>query len=158
MISLDDGTTTVELPSGLQWENEFGWSPVEQSLEHSLDGALHVQQGEKQAGREIKLHGGDGGAWITRGALLELYAMASLVDKTMTLTLWGRTFTVMFKQPAIEAEEIMRLADPGDERFYSLTVNLFDVTGVVLDEPQGDNLVDNSGNNLVNNSGNNLTE
>lgn len=124
MISLDD----VELPNGLQWENEFGWSQIEQSSEYSLDGALHIQQGVKQAGREIKLHGGGGGAWITREKLLELYALANVADKVMTLTLWGRTFNVMFKQPdSIEAEEIMRVADPDNERFYSITVNLFEV-------------------------------
>ena len=127
LISLDDGSTTIYLPGGLQWTDEFTWSTVEQSLEHSLDGALHVQQGEKQAGRTITLVGGTGGAWASRQQILDLYEMSNVPDLTMTLTLWGRVFSVMFRRPAIEAEEIMRYANPGIDQSYSLTVNLFEV-------------------------------
>lgn len=50
-ITLSDGTTTIELPPDLHWRDEFSWTPVEQSTEYSLTGALIVQSGARQAGR-----------------------------------------------------------------------------------------------------------
>lgn len=129
MITLNDGVATLTLPNDLQWLNEFAWSPVEQGQEYSLSGALIVQEGVKLRGREITLFGGEDSAWITRAVLLQLYAFASAPGKVMTLTLHARTFTVMFRHPgAIEAAEIIRQADPADSDFYSVTINLFEVT------------------------------
>ena len=127
-ITLSDGTTTLALPSDLQWRDEFAWTTVEHSTDYALSGNLIVQEGERQDGRPITLYGGTKGAWITRAALLELYALAGKPNQVLTLALWGRNFTVMFRRPAISAEEIMRLADPGPDRFYACTINLMEIT------------------------------
>jgi len=127
-ITLTDGTGTVELPAGLQWRDEFGWTPVEHSTEYSLAGNLVIQEGTRQDGRPITLFGGTEGAWCDRATLRALYAMASVQDQTLTLTLWGIDYTCMFRRPAIEAAEIMRLADPQADQQYAITVNLMEVT------------------------------
>lgn len=83
------------LPQGLVWADEFDWSPLAQSTEYSLTGALIVEQAEKQAGRPITLVGGREFAWMTRS---EVIALKTLLDTgaVMTLTLHdARTFTVL---------------------------------------------------------------
>lgn len=127
-ITLSDGTTTIDLPADLEWQDEFDWTPVEQSTEYSLTGALIVQSGAMQAGRPITLYGGREGAWIKRAKLEQLYAMASVSGLQMTLQLWGRTFTVMFRETPLNAEPIRRLADPGPDWNYAITINLMEVT------------------------------
>lgn len=127
-ITLTDGTDLVELPPGLQWRDEFSWSPVEHSTDYSLAGNLVVQEGDRQDGRPITLYGGTEGAWCDRATLTALYALASKKNTTLTLALWGRTFTCMFRRPAIEAAEIMRQADPQPGHFYAITVNLMEIT------------------------------
>lgn len=126
-ITLSDETLTVVLPPDLQWTDEFGWTPVEHSTDYSLDGALVIQEATRQDGRPITLYGGTEGAWATRQQVLALYSLASEPGKQMTLDLWGRTFNVMFRRPAIEAGEIIRLAHPDNEHWYSLTINLMQV-------------------------------
>lgn len=126
-ISIIDGETTVLLPSGLQWQDEFQWSAIEQTSEYSIGGALVIQEGVKQTGRPITLFGGSDGAWITRSQLIELRTIAEQAGKILILNLWGQVFNVMFTRPPIVAEEIMRQADPGDDHFYSVTVNLIEV-------------------------------
>lgn len=125
-ITLSDGSTTLELPSDMEWRDEFGWTPVEHSTDYSETGALVVQEGERQDGRPITLFGGRG-VWVPRSLVEALYQMASVPNQVMTLNLWGREFNVMFRRPAIEAEPIRRLANPGPNHTYALTINLMEV-------------------------------
>jgi len=85
----------LTLPQGLRWSDEFSWSPIVQSSDYSLTGALIVQQAEKLAGRPITLVGGKDFVWMTRA---EVIALKTLIDarESMTLTLHdGRSFTVI---------------------------------------------------------------
>lgn len=85
----------VTLPQGLVWSDEFDWTPLAQTTEYSLTGALIVEQAEKQAGRPITLIGGIDFAWLTR---TNVAALKTLLDAgtAMTLTLHdNRTFTVL---------------------------------------------------------------
>ena len=125
-ISITDGTTVINLPPDMDWRDEFGWTPVEHSTDYSMTGALVVQEGERQDGRPITLFGGRE-VWIERATIEALYAMASIPDQRMTLALWGRSFTVMFRRPAIEAEPIRRLANPSAEHKYAVTINLMEI-------------------------------
>lgn len=125
-ITLSDGSTTLELPNDMEWRDEFGWTPVEHSTDYSETGALVIQEGERQDGRPITLFGGRG-VWVARSLVEALYAMASVPDQVMTLNLWGREFNVMFRRPALEAEPIRRLANPGPNHTYALTINLMEV-------------------------------
>lgn len=126
-ITLTDGTTVIDLPAGLQWRDEYGWTPVEHSTDYSLAGNLVVQEATRQDGRPITLYGGTEGAWITKAVLDQLYAMASVPNQPLTLALWDRTFSVMFRRPPFEAQEIMRYANPGPDQFYAVTINLMEI-------------------------------
>lgn len=126
-ITLSDNAITVILPSDLQWTDEYGWTPVEHSTDYSLDGALVIQEALRQDGRPITLYGGTEGAWATRQQLNVLYALASQPAQTLTLDLWDRRFNVMFRRPAIEAAEIIRLANPANDHYYAITLNFVEV-------------------------------
>ena len=90
-ITLD----TFTLPQGCVWSDEFDWSPLAQSTEYSLTGALIVEQATKQAGRPITLIGGKDFAWMTRAQVALLKALLD-TGAVMTLTLHdARTFTVL---------------------------------------------------------------
>ena len=86
--------STVTLPQGLRWADEFDWTPVTQTTSYSLTGALIVEQAEKQAGRPITLVGGKEWAWLTRAEVASLKALLDAGD-ALTLTLHdNRTFAV----------------------------------------------------------------
>lgn len=87
--------STITLPQGLRWSDEFAWSPLAQTSEYGLTGSLLVEQTLKQAGRPITLIGGRDFAWMTR---TEVSALKTLLDTgtEMTLTLHdARSFTVI---------------------------------------------------------------
>ncbi|MCK7547196.1 hypothetical protein ACFQGA_09590 [Marinobacter koreensis] len=126
-ITLSDGTTTINLPPDLEWQDEFGWTPVEHSTDYSQTGSLIVQEGERQDGRPITLFGGRDGAWMSRAELEQLYSLASVPSKQFTLNLWGRTFNVMFRRPPLTVEPIRRMANPGPDHQYAVTVNLMEI-------------------------------
>ena len=84
-ITLTYNTTTVELPEALNWSNEYGWSPVEQSTEYSTEGALIIDVALKLAGRPITLEGSEDCTWCTRALCDTLQALASLPGIELTL-------------------------------------------------------------------------
>lgn len=116
----------LTLPQGLRWADEFTWSPVSQSTEYSLTGALLVEQAEKQAGRPITLIGGKDFAWLTRAQLVDLKALLDTrAERVLTLH-DGRSFTVL---PANEDPLAVSplpvvldsgFANPGDDAWYVL--------------------------------------
>lgn len=113
-----------ELPTDLVWIDEFDWTPVEQSEQHTLTGGLIIDSGIKQAGRPMTLKGGEDAAWVVRENLKTLYAKLD-DDASMTLTLGdGRVFTVRFdhKNQPIESQPIIDYAVPEDADNYTLTV------------------------------------
>lgn len=123
----------VALPSGLAWSDEFAWTPVSQSTEYSLTGALIIQESTRQAGRPITLIGQSSGsdhtAWIRRADLLTLQTALDVPGATFTLTLHdARTFRVIPRQDgnnALEAEPLpvtasFLPANPGSSDWYVL--------------------------------------
>lgn len=128
MITLSDGTDTLELPIDLQWVDEFDWSDIEQEEEYSLTGALIINQGEKLQGRPITLESG-GGAWITRANLLVLRGFYSKPGTTYTLGYWGVEYTVQFRRPdGLKAQPVFRKSNPGPDHVYTITLQLFEVS------------------------------
>jgi hypothetical protein len=118
----------IALPETLVWEDEFTWSPVAQNTEFSLTGALIVQTATRQAGRPITLVGqSDGNAHtggISRTNLLTLQTALNVLGATWTLTLHdNRTFTVMAREPPLEADPLpiyrsLGPANPTGDRWY----------------------------------------
>jgi hypothetical protein len=126
-ITLDE----ISLPDGLIWEDEFTWSPVAQSTDYGLTGALIVQEAVKLAGRPMTLVGQSEGrqsaaCWISRANLLTLQTALHAAGATFTLTLHdARTFTVTPRQDPLEAEARPVVgpflpADPDNATWYWL--------------------------------------
>lgn len=121
----------ITLPEDLWWEDETGWTPVEQSdTEFSVTGALLLHTGVKQAGRPITLAGSEDASWLARSTVLALMALAAVPAKEMTLTLHDRTFTVIFNHgdgKPLEATPIYKKSPPDDEDYYWLIIRLMEV-------------------------------
>ncbi len=114
----------VTLPGDLRWADEFAWSPLAQSSEYSLTGALIVQEAVKQAGRPITLEA-QRDTWVTRATVLAVQALAETPGWSGTLTLHdGRTFTVGFRDDRINAEPIRHVAPLESGDAYTLTLKL----------------------------------
>ena len=98
MSNLADGVGfTLNFSDDLEWQDEFAWSPVEQTQEYLSEGALVVQEGVKQAGRPITLAGGQYVFQDHETVVALLAEIAVSAGKTYTLTLPdARTFTVAF--------------------------------------------------------------
>lgn len=118
----------ITLPSTLVWEDEFAWSPVLQSTDYGLTGALIVQEATKLAGRPITLVGNSDGTahtgGISRTNLLALQTALAVAGATWTLTLHdARTFTVAARDNPLEAEPLpvygaLWPANPTGDRWY----------------------------------------
>jgi hypothetical protein len=129
-VTLTDGTTTITLPADTLWRDETDWSPVEQSVEHTLSGSLDVQVGTRLAGRPITLGGEESASWLARVTILDLIVWAEVAGQELTLGYHGRTFTVMFRHhdaPAVDAKAIVEKVPPADEDWYWFTLKLMEV-------------------------------
>lgn len=133
-VSIAFGTTEIALDPDLQWSDEFSWSPVKQSAEYSITGALLIDESVMLAGRPITLAPPDpSAAWLTRATLNALMAWAEVPGRVMTLTLRGAARSVMFRRtdgPAIEAEPVIFVADPEPGGFgdhYLATLRFIEV-------------------------------
>ncbi len=126
MITLDLSGVTLDLGDRLAWVDEFDWHPVEQSIEYSTTGAMHVDVGVKQAGRPITLQGSETEAWITRELSTTLAAWEALPAAVFTLTLRGVARQVVFDhaQGGFIAQPVWRLLD-GEETPDQLFVPTF---------------------------------
>ena len=122
---------TLKLPDNFIWVNEFDWSPVAQSSERSLTGALIVSESSKSYGRSIVLGDGEN-SWLMLADVNALYALSEQTGHRMSLTLSdGRTFTVIFDRtdgPAIEAQPLFPSATPAIEHLYTVVIRLLTIS------------------------------
>lgn len=119
---------SVTLPPTLVWEDELSWSPVAQSADYGLTGALLVQESTRLAGRPITLTGQSDGnqhtGGISRAALIALREALIVPGASWTLTLHdARTFTVIAVSEPLEVAPLPALmslppADPRDDHWY----------------------------------------
>lgn len=125
--------TIVNLPADLKWVDEFTWTPVEQSVEYTITGAMVVQTGVKLGGRPITLQPEDNeSAWVSRSNLQTLLTWSEVAGRQMQLTIRGQNRTVMFRHhelPAISAEPVVHYSDgdvsSGD--YYLVTLKFIEV-------------------------------
>ncbi len=95
--TLTDGATTIELSQNMDWADEFDWTPVEQSTQYALSGALLIDEDTKLAGRPITLVPAPNMGSIPKAALDQLHTWAAVSAQQLTLTLHdGRAFNVRF--------------------------------------------------------------
>lgn len=135
-ITLAADGSSVVLPEDLLWEDEFAWSPVAQTVERSVTGALIVQAAARTAGRPITLRPEDErSAWCSRLTLAQLMAWAAIPGKVMTLTLRGTSRSVIFRHAvdeggngsATEAKPVVHYNDAQDGDFYLATLRFMEV-------------------------------
>lgn len=122
---------SIQIPRGMVWTDEFGWSRVEKSLEYSVTGAALIDAGVRLAGRPISLQGEVDAGWIKRGTLAALQALAD-ADPTAEFALVladGRSFTVQFAPGVlpVEGKPIARPELPVENYPYTATVRLITV-------------------------------
>lgn len=116
---------TVQLPDGMQWSDRHDWSPVAQSVEMGLTGAVIVQAAAQTNGRPITLAPADEQAgWMPRSDLLQLEAWAAVPLQVLTLTVDGTAYQVIFRHqdtPALSAAPVYSYDDPADTDPYLVT-------------------------------------
>ncbi|WP_240531383.1 hypothetical protein [Variovorax boronicumulans] len=120
----------LQIPRGMVWSDEFGWSRVEKSLEYSLTGAALIDAGVRLAGRPITLQGEVDAGWIKRGVLTALHALAEAdaISVHALVLADGRTFTVQFAPGlAVEGKPLARPELPVADYPYVATLRLITV-------------------------------
>jgi len=121
-ISLDE----ITLHEDLIWTDEFDWSPVQQSQQYTLTGALILETGVKQAGRPITLVGGRDAAWTGRDTVKALYAKLTATPPFILTLNDARTFSVAFAHGSnpVEARPIIDYNNLDDGDVYALSIRL----------------------------------
>ncbi|CAA2107100.1 hypothetical protein [Variovorax paradoxus] len=120
----------LQIPRGMVWADEFGWNPVEKSLDYSVTGAALIDAAVRLAGRPITLQGEADAGWIARGGLLALQALnaADAVGEHVLVLADGRSFAVQFAPGlAVEARPVARPELPVEKHPYVATVRLITV-------------------------------
>jgi hypothetical protein len=130
-ITLSVDLTTIELPPDLHWSDE-AWSPVVQSADHGLDGALIVQSAARLAGRPITLAPFNGeGAWMPRATVDQLLAWQAMAGLQLTLTMRSVARSVMFRHQDGQAVELSPLwhfsDDPDPDDLYVATLRFMEL-------------------------------
>lgn len=130
-IELTYSTTTITLDPDLFWTDEYAWSPVEQTTQRTVSGALIVSVAARAAGRPITLQPeDDSSAWITRDTLETLRSWAAVAGRQMTLTLRGTPYTVIFRHhdgSAVDAVPIQHFSDTDGDDYYRVTLRFMEV-------------------------------
>lgn len=132
-ITLNDGTTLLDLDPDLYWSDE-DWSPVVSESDRSVTGAMIVHHGLKQAGRPITLQPEDDrSGQMTRALLRQLRAWEAMPGLVMALSLRGETFNVRFRHgtadgsPAVTSRPMVHYSDAADDDLYFVTVRFVTV-------------------------------
>lgn len=129
-ITLSYNGTTLELNSDMRWPDELSWSPVVQSVERSITGAMLIDYGTRIGGRNITLEpDGDDSGWLPRLTVETLQAWASVAGREMTLGMNGTTYQVIFRQldGAIEAAPVVFYSDVATTDWYRATLRFLEI-------------------------------
>ena len=130
MITLSDGTTTLELNPDLRWSDEDNWHPVAQSVERTLTGALDIQVAALQAGRPVTLEPeDDGSAWMPSSSVAQLRNWAAVPGQQLLLTLRNVSRTVLFRHQdgGLETRPVVHYRDRVAEDWFLVTVRLMEI-------------------------------
>lgn len=131
MATLTSGTTVVNLSDDLHWEDQFDWTPVEQSATRSLSGNLIVECSETHGGRPITLSPSDeNSAWTKYDDVLKLNLLAKTPGLTMQLSYRGLVRDVMFRhqdRDPVSAKPVVAFSDPVGDDPYLVTIKLMEI-------------------------------
>ena len=127
---LTDGTTEITLPNGLTWTDEYAWSPIEQSVENSVTGAMIVDVAARSAGRPITLESGTNSDCVSLAVAEALQAYADQAIFTLTLTIRGVARSVAFRHhepPAFSAQPLAMSPDGHPCPLWRITLKLMEI-------------------------------
>lgn len=131
MITLSDGTSTLELSPDLTWSDENNWFPVEQTAQRTITGALVISASTRIAGRPITLEPeDDSSAWMPHTSVATLRNWAAVPGKELTLTLRGVARQVVFRHhdgTGLEASPVKTYRDVQDTDFYTCVLRLMEI-------------------------------
>jgi len=96
VITLSDGTNTIELPEDLNWSDRT-WSPVAQSFARSVTGKAIIQVAAAQLGQPITLQAPDRGGWMLATKEPQIITWHNEPGQKLTLDFHGETHTVQFR-------------------------------------------------------------
>lgn len=129
-ITLSYGATSIVLNPDLLWVDEHNWTPVQQSAERSITGAMLIEYGTKIAGRNITLQPEDSDSgWISRSTLEALKSAAAVPGREMTLSINGTDYSVVFRHldGPIEATPIVHFNDKDPNDWFAVTVRFLEI-------------------------------
>lgn len=129
-ITLAVGPTVLTLNPDLFWADELSYSPVQQSVETTITGALDVQIASRLAGRPITLQPEDDrSAWEPYTTVAQLRNWAAVPGLQLTLTLRGTVRTVMFRHQdgGFEATPVAHWRDVDSTDQYRCVIRLMEV-------------------------------
>lgn len=122
---------SLELPADLEWPDHIvGWA-IGQDVQTSVSGALHVQEGVRQAGRPITLKSGNtGNVWWAVVDYATARALHTLINTggTHTLTIpvldsAPEVFLVRFDQSdPIQSLPVKHVAPPAPGDWWAITL------------------------------------
>ena len=108
------GGQSISLPDDMNWVDQFNYSPVAQTTEFSVEGAVVVDAAVKNSGREITLQAGDNYAWLTLSKVTALRNAAATPGAILTLTIGLSSFRVVFRHnepPAVDVVPLVELSE-----------------------------------------------
>lgn len=122
----------IELPDDLDWQDEYGgWSPIQREHTKGSTGKLIIQSGQLKEGRPITLASasqGSTGAWCKRSVVEQIRAKLNETG-VMPLTLHDRILSVVWApEGAFSAEQLIRIADPDGDDYYTILLKLIEVS------------------------------
>jgi hypothetical protein len=129
-ITLSDGTTTINLPAGLQWVNEFSEGRVMQATKRTLAGTVVVSSSIIASGIRIQLESGSDYAWVKKVEVDKLKVFSDQSNLQLTLVFQGGTKIVMFDHAGgkgFEATPIYPFANPNNDTYYRVKLSFFTV-------------------------------
>lgn len=126
---LADGVT-VNLNPDLVWSDEWDYTPVQESVDPSVTGALIIQTGVLQKGRPFTLQPeGDDSGWMKLSDVQQLRAWAAVPGKQFVLTIRGLSYTVKFRHTdkGFEARPVKHMRDLDPDDYYLCTIRLMEI-------------------------------
>lgn len=125
-MTLTDGTSSAILPDDLLWSDEWEWTPLVQSAEYSLTGALIVENATRLAGRPVTLAADKPDLWVYRETLDSLNGLDPTTDWTLT-GLVAEPMTVVPRDDWLVASPVAHWMPTTDSQPYNLTLRLMQI-------------------------------
>lgn len=117
---------TIELPEFI-WLNRGNWSPHRLTVEHALDGSMHVEVGTVQAGRPMVIYGDSASAALYSSLDTHQAAQGA---QSFTLSIDGTDFTVMWdyrSELPVTGTPTVNFSDSAPDAWDSVTLRLMTV-------------------------------